>query len=267
MIRTSFFSGTVALLLAVGCGDDDSAAGAGGAGAAAGAGGEGATTGPGGTPAQGTGGAGGEAGTTSEGGGGGGGAGEGGEGGGAPLPGDLVLRNAPELCGTFALIAPLPEEVGHLAAGRLTPTSYPFTVTEIGYELVGNLATCNNTLPHRTDIYVLSDETLPATPSSAATSVLSFDVDPGPTDETVRTVTLPLDQPIELTEGQHLAIAVEMVADGSTTACLNFCMDVAPVERSFWSNAVLEPYDWADMVSDFGFNGTYVVFASGPNPE
>lgn len=264
MIRTSFFSGTVALLFAVACGDDGSAAGAGGAGAAAGTGGEGVTTSPGGTTTQGTG-AGGEAGTTSEG---GGGAGEGGEGGGGggPLPGDLVLRNTPDFCGTFALIAPLPEEVGQLAAGRLSPTSYPFTVTEIGYELVGNLATCNNTLPHRTDVYVLSDETLPATPSTAAVSVLSFDVDPGPSDESVRTVTLPLDQPIELTEGQHLVIAVEMVGDGSTTACLNFCMDVAPVERSFWSNAVLEPYDWADMVSDFGFNGTYVVFASGPNP-
>ena len=263
MNRMSFFSGTVALLLAVGCGDDGSAAGAGGAGAPGGAGGGGAIGGAGGAPAQGAGGAGGEAGAVSEGGGEEGGAGEGGA---PPLPNDPVLSNTPEFCGTFALIAPLPEEIGHLAAGRLTPASYPFTVTEIGYELVGNLATCNNTLPHRTDVYVLSDATLPAMPSTAAVSVVSFDVDPGPTDETVRTVTLPLDEPIELTEGQHLVVAVEMAGDESTTACLNFCMDVSPVERSFWSNAALEPYDWADMVSDFGFNGTYVVFASGPNP-
>lgn len=263
MNRTSFLSGTVALFLVVGCGDDGSAA-AGGAGASAGGGG--ASAGPGGASLEGAGGAGGDAGPLDEGGGGQAAQGGAPEGGAPPLPGNPILSNTPEFCGTFALIAPIPEEIGQLAAGRLTPESYPFTVTEIAYELVGNLATCNNTLPHRTDVYVLSDATLPASPSTQAVSVVSFDVDPGPSDDTVRTINLTLDQPIELTEGQHLVIAVEMVGDDSTTACLNFCMDVAPTERSFWSNAVDEPYDWADMVSDIGFNGTYVVFASGPNP-
>lgn len=190
-----------------------------------------------------------------------GGGGVGGQGGAA---GSVTLSNATEGCQGNP-VAPLQSEIGHLAASTLSPTTYPFTVTELAYDLLGG-QDCDSTLAHRVDVFVIDGKAPPSSPSTEAVSFEAIDVPANAGSSTGRTVTLPLENPIVLSQGQSLVVAVEMAAgEGTATSCIALCVDTAPTESSWWSNAAAEPYAWADMVADFGFLGTYTIRASGHN--
>ncbi len=139
---------------------------------------------------------------------------------------------------------------GQLAAGRLTPPTYPFQVTSIEYELVMNdpaSAPCDATLAHRVEIYVDTNVTPSNTPVIAAT----FDVAamPGIPVNTHRLVTRTLATPITLTAGQNLFVAVELAGTGPDHLCIPLCAGTGADDRNYWSNATMPPYNWATLAS------------------
>lgn len=189
----------------------------------------------------------------------------------APTAQTMTLKNVPSLAdcaGTdqFSIAPVIPQETGHLAAGRLAPPSYPFEVESIGYDLAapGGSADCDLSLPHRVDVYVASG----VAPSNTPSVVQSFDVPAGSAAN--HSVDLELASPITLTSGQSLFVAVEMAGNGTSTTstkavCIAACRLAAGAlsDVDYWSNAAATPYAWADMVDDFGFTYNYTIRATG----
>jgi hypothetical protein len=185
--------------------------------------------------------------------------------------GDVLVENVDHAACTdpYTIWPLLPDEASHLAAARLTPATYPFHVTKIGYDLAvtSESDNCDALLAHKVALYVTDAAAPTPMPSTDATLVATIDV-PAETTVTgdVRTIDLTLDTPIDLTTGQHLYVAVEMAAndDLSKSLCIEACSEGGGTSGvNFWSNANAEPYSWADMVDDFGFGADYTIRATG----
>lgn len=166
---------------------------------------------------------------------------------------------------TFPL---LPGEAGHLAATTLTPPVYPFDVTAVRYELGGETLgkQCNNTLEHLVEIQVSNTEKPDGVPSMMASSFTSITVPADAAATQGRQVELPLDPPMTIGEGQFLIVAVKLVGseDNVQSICLQSCTDGEPIAGvDWWSQAIEEPYMWADMVADFGFATNFTISAVG----
>lgn len=172
-----------------------------------------------------------------------------------------VLSNADiEGCAVGALVSPvLPDEASHVAAGKLTPQSYPFAVGVVGYKLSVS-ATCTATVAHRVDVYVTTSDAIEEEPTVVAT----FAVDASSEDAAAPFFSneLVLDPPIVLQVGEQLVVAVEQAADPtfSRSTCLAGCLG-GTSGVNFWSNASEPPYPWGDLVEDFNFNVNYLVWA------
>jgi hypothetical protein len=203
--------------------------------------------------------------------------GHGGGGSGGAMPNDVVLRDYPAGCATYGAIYPLlPNEASELAATTLTPASYPVTIDQISYAVAGADADmgaqCDSSFGHRVDLYVVTEAKPPAMPSTEAIQVSSYDV---PADASAggraRQVHVDLTDPITLTTGQRLIVAVEMAANSDKTKslCVVTCAAVPnqPTGVNWWSNAQAEPYAWADMQADFGFDGLYLLDAHGTQAQ
>ncbi len=169
-----------------------------------------------------------------------------------PVP---SLQNDPD-CSTWMVVAPAAGEAGHLYAVRLTPGSYPFTVDEIVYELGDDGDTCDATPAHRVEVFVDTASAPAGTP--AGTVVL--DIPAAGSNAGVRVVSAPLPAPITLSAGEHLFVAVELPAVGSS--CVMACGGAAVTDRDYWSNATIAPYPWATLDS-FGIDAHARVGANG----
>lgn len=185
--------------------------------------------------------------------------------------GDVEVRNTPERCKAAEAVSPiLPDEVGHLAATVLTPPTYPFEVAQVAYDLDGSTRpdVCDSMLAHRVELYVIEGTVPPADPADAV-SILTIDVDADEAAVLTRTVTLDLETPIVLAEGQSLVVAVEMPGndDLSKSLCVVACFDTGGVAGlDWWSNATESPYAWADMVDAFGFTSNFDHRMTGHTP-
>lgn len=216
-------------------------------------------------------------------GGGGAAAGGGSAGGGG---GDVTVANAPidGACQNENSLSPVyPDEVGHWTASRLTPPSYPFTVSKVGYSLAGEQTggACDAELPHKVQVFVGAADggALPASPSTAgAVQTITVANSSGQADLAKldggvrgRIFTHTLSAPITLTTGQALVVSVQMAGrpgnnDAGVTTCLATCKPstgTAKAKFDYWSNAVNEPYQWADLVGDFGFTQYNTIRAIG----
>lgn len=178
----------------------------------------------------------------------------------------VVLSNVPDIasCSSGHGIAPLiPAELGHYAAARLTPPSYPFTVDQISYDLVTPPgAPCNAEFAHEVRL-VVSDTAAPsASPSTDGTLVA---VGAGSASgSTARTMVLDLETSITLTAGQHLFVSIQLTGDADSALCVGACQTGSPIsDVDYWSNAAAEPYSWADMIDDFGFPYNFTTRARG----
>ncbi|MFH1130575.1 MAG: hypothetical protein V1754_04525 [Pseudomonadota bacterium] len=157
------------------------------------------------------------------------------------------------------VLAPDPSEIGHLAAVRLTPFYYPFTVASVSYSLNGSSGTCNTGVAHRVEVFV--DTTV--TPNANPTIAETINVPAGTSAPLSREVKLPLTTPIKLQKGEHIFIAVEMAGDiTGLNICLVACASAGPVDRNYWSNATQAPYAWATMASR-GTNVNFFIHAWG----
>jgi len=183
-------------------------------------------------------------------------------------PGDEMRVSNTEPDCIDGYVAPaLPSEASHLTATILTPEVYPFEVTRIRYVLGGPGAMdfCNGSLGHRVDLFV-SEGSLSAMPSQTEPFV-GVEVPADPMAVEGRTVELELDSPVSLDSGQALVVAIEMRGDDEldTRLCVALCEPNGPALEGvdWWSNAADEPYEWADLVADFGFPDNATVEAFG----
>ena len=148
-------------------------------------------------------------------------------------------------------------EGGHLAAARLTPGSYPFTVEGIGYNLWTE-GDCHAGLPHRVELYVSSTEQ----PAASPTPVRVVDMPGDGAIDGWRTRRVDLDEAIVLQTGEHLIVAVSMTESAGQKLCLGSCLQPDTPNAAYWSNAASPPYNWAEL-SVFGLDGDLMVVAFG----
>ena len=263
-MKTSLGRGAAVMvaLAFLGCGADDVAGGAGGAGGAGATSTSDAsgvtTSAPSSSAASSSGGGQGGAGGGGEG-------GQGGEGGAATV--DVcegwALANSPGGC-VPDVVAPLAGEETHWIAARLTPPSYPFTVTAVRYALaqgdVGSV-TCNNGLAHAVEVFVGTDVAPVASPSI----IEHADVDASAAVDGIRTFDHTLTRPLTLETGEYLFVAVQNAGvSPADCTCFATCKTGYVPDTNYWSNAGAPPYPWATLES-FGasLQVNYSVCAEG----
>jgi hypothetical protein len=175
-----------------------------------------------------------------------------------------LLANAGDKCNA-TLLAPDPGEEGHLCAGRLTPSAYPFEVRTIRYRL-GHGASkgvdCNAGLEHKVELYVSSDAKPPATPT-AVRAITIPPKDPQTISAEGREVSIDLAPTLTLLGAEHLFVAVRFAGTHPKVLCVAVnAEEPYQGDRNYWSNAAAAPYPWVQLDS-FGLKGSIMVSALG----
>jgi len=161
-----------------------------------------------------------------------------------------VLSNALP-CGKGGAIKPDPGEEGHLAAIRLTPLKYPFTVKKVRFTLVGATTkepACDATRALRVEVWTGSQVKPDAKPTLKETLQAAKDTSASGD----RKVLLTLKTPVTLIKGEHLFVAVELPGETTPTnkrACLLLCDGKGTADRNYWSGAKAAPYKWVTLSS------------------
>jgi len=186
--------------------------------------------------------------------------------GGGPIdpPGEVWIGNVTRGCTFDNSIGPvLPDEAGHFGASTLTPTSYPVTVTHVGYSLMDNDG-CMDGLAHRVEIYKLTEARPPNMPT-AAQRIETIEVPESASGAGGRAFEHALASRVTLSEGERLVVAIQMTANDALTRsiCLLTCGTGGTPMQDWWSNAAAPPFAWADMFEDFGFTSQYYIYARG----
>jgi len=157
-----------------------------------------------------------------------------------------LLANTPQSpdCTKDGAIQADPTDPAFMVAARITPTSYPFTVTGMRYMLhapFGSGKDCDNGLAHRAEAHI-SDQAAPeASPAVAATfnaAAVKPTTDP-------RWVVHPFATEVKLTAGQSIYLLVEVVRETGKTLCPQACSDTGTGEKSFIDvDSNQPPYQW-----------------------
>lgn len=157
----------------------------------------------------------------------------------------------------------LPDEITDPAAARITPPSYPFTVTSVSYKLTGMEATCGTNIAHAVTVFAAPTANTP--PTTLPVDAQRIEVAASATDQRALVVTETLPTPITLTAGEDLFVAVEMDANQAQTVsvCLDGCSITGPDDnRQFWSEQKVAPFTWSTLYS-FGIADDYAIWATG----
>ena len=177
-------------------------------------------------------------------------------------PVEELLTNFPASCSSWSAVMPLAGEEGHLAAGRLTPPSWPFTVDRVVYSLLHGSQDgleCNAEYAHRVELFTGTSPTPDASPTAPTVEAVPEDEVSG----AERLVVVDLDPPLTIEQDEHLFVAVELVGSYPDVGCLSLCNDGQTYDdRNWWSNATAAPYSWAQL-ADYGVPGNLVVVAYG----
>lgn len=174
-----------------------------------------------------------------------------------------LLSNTPQhpACTAETVMMADPVDPHFMVAVRLTPTSYPFTVTSIRYLLPGSdtEAECDNGLSHRAEVHASANATPEGTPTVAAT----FNVPRSTSSKDSVWALHGLDTPLKLQSGEHLYVLVEMMPDGAKTLCVQGCGDNATGEFSFIDvDSDQPPYEWKSF-KDMNWPGDLTIAAMG----
>jgi hypothetical protein len=176
--------------------------------------------------------------------------------------GSDLLANFPDPCKQWTAVMPLSGEEGQLAASRLTPPHWPFSVDKVVYQLLHgdqDGVQCNAEYPHRVELFTAEGPAPAAVPADVLVVVTEEDEVQG----TERIVVVDLDPPITLEQDEDLFVAVELTGNYPDVGCLSMCTDgVTHDDRNYWSNANEAPYSWAEL-SGYGVMGNLVVVAYG----
>ena len=177
-------------------------------------------------------------------------------------PVEDLLTNFPANCSSWSAVMPLAGEEGQLAAGRLTPPSWPFVVDRVVYSLLHGSqdgVDCNAESSHRVELFTGTSPTPAASPAAPLIVAVEEDEVSG----VERLVVVDLDPPLTVEQDEHLFVAVELVGTYPDVGCLSLCTDGQTYDdRNWWSNATAAPYSWAQL-TDFGVPGNLVVVAYG----
>ena len=172
------------------------------------------------------------------------------------LASTVTLTNNPHACTDTYETHPLVGEEDNLAAAKLTPPSYPATVTAVSWRLAhGTYGTdpafCDAGLAYEVLVFKGYGTTPPSTPTIletitvAAASLPSY-------DETY-TFSQTLSSPITLNTGEKLYVAVRMTGDPEEdVVCVSLCKNTDWRRKlNFWSNSADAPYPWSAMEDYF----------------
>ena len=159
-----------------------------------------------------------------------------------------LLANTPQPpdCSEAGAINADPTDPAFIITTHITPTNYPFTITNIHYMLQPPFAKgtdCDNGLAHRAELHVGDG----ATPQASPTIAASFDVAADTATDAGRWVVHGLSTPVQLTTGQSIYLMVEIPARvGGKTLCPLVCSDNSPSgDRSFIDvDSNQPPYQW-----------------------
>jgi hypothetical protein len=166
-----------------------------------------------------------------------------------------TLTNAPGTCMNPGYTSADFGNGGHYAATRLTPPSFPFTVTSVHYALIHNPGTCDADGAHDVLVFTGTGTTPPGTPAGETISVAAAST-PTPAG-TRRAMDLTLDTPVVVNSGEELFVAVQMQRIGDPL-CLEECLDPGEADRNFWSAAPAPPFPWRTLAS-YGNDGTLTI--------
>ncbi len=176
--------------------------------------------------------------------------------------GSDLLANFPDPCKQWTAVMPLSGEEGQLAAARLTPPHWPFSVDKVVYQLLHgdqDGVQCNAEYPHRLELFTAEGPAPAAEPADVLVMVTEEDDVQG----TERIVVVEIDPPITIEQDEDLFVAVELTGNYPEVGCLSMCTDgVTHDDRNYWSNATEAPYSWAEL-SGYGVMGNLVVVAYG----
>lgn len=191
-----------------------------------------------------------------------GGTGTGAQGGASPGPCSFFpLTNHPDEC-QLTYISPLAGEETHWVAERLTPSTYPFTVTAIRYALGGQelMNYCDTSLAHQVELFVGPDDSPAMTPVTAE----HFDIPTSMPEFGIKLIDLDLMNPLTLQSGEHLFVMIQNagVSQEASTCFIGCTGPTFVPNRSYWSNSGTPPFPWATLES-FGLLGNYSICADG----
>ncbi len=178
-----------------------------------------------------------------------------------------VLANFPAVDCYTQQVAPAPGEEGQLVASRLTPPSYPWRVDRVQYTNTAELLPefhCTTAPAAHVEISVV-DANVPSN-NPVPLAVLPVEGIELP-DGSLRFVDLALPEPVTLTEGQSLVVAISLEGAFPDVACVSGCnLRTTEPDRFFWSGTTQAPYHWATLDS-FGIPNEYSIFATGAAVE
>jgi hypothetical protein len=170
-----------------------------------------------------------------------------------------LLTNENPCKGSTGQVVPNKGEEGLLAAARLSPSAYPFTVSSVRYELSAEADRCSNSLAHKVVVFVATTVVPPGTPAGVQT-INAPAVSGSPA---ARTVEHTLATPITLSSGQHLFVGVSLPGDaGTATLCIQACDGNGIDDRNYWSTSPDPDYKWVEL-SSFGINANLRIEALG----
>jgi hypothetical protein len=164
-------------------------------------------------------------------------------------------------------LAPNPGEEGEMAAARITPPRYPFTVSRVEYPLWNLKASaahpyaCSTAFAHRVVVFKARSTVPPDVLRPEDTRTINVPGRAG--GATLEDFNVALPTSLTLQAGEQLFVAVSLGGQDPTVGCMAVCPDagVDPT-RSWWSNAVALPFAWTTLAS-FGLSDTPVVTAWG----
>jgi hypothetical protein len=172
------------------------------------------------------------------------------------------LRNDLVDCFIDNPVYPSRAEFGQLAGVRLVPPDAPFRVETIDYVLATAEAdeACEDSLAHRIEVWSQPDGLPDASPTLHETLDVPASVafGAGASREFSQTLATPLD----LAEGQVLFVGLELPGGPSGAGCVMTCASTTAEGSNFWSNAVVAPYDWVELIT-FDLPGNYKIRAGG----
>ena len=188
-----------------------------------------------------------------------------------PAPNPVNFNRAsnfgdPGECAAPSHVVPGNGESNHLAATLLTPPAWPWTLNAVSIALQNEdpNGLCNADHAHTAFLWVTTDPDSPPPEDTPADIELTW-----PQVEVTqpnRFLDQNLEPPLQLVDGQHVWVAIQMGGTVPDSSCVNACADEWTAGRDYWSNAAVPPYPWTPL-EDFGLSTHLFIFGLGERTQ
>jgi hypothetical protein len=145
-----------------------------------------------------------------------------------------------------------------MIAAALGTTTSSFTVASVQYRLWNQTSTepCDNTLPHRADVWV--DNLSFPVPNPVVGETIDIPTATG--TQSLRVVDLALTSPLQITQGENVLVAVEIRPDAAKIKALCLAVCDGTGATTFGTMGSTSPYKWGDWTT---YGKEAAVFAHG----